>query len=380
MGATSKTETGRIATFVGARKAFELDEYAVPAPGPGAAIIRIERASICGSDLHIWRGEDPAIEQIAVTKGIALGHETVGHIARLGAGADKDAAGHALQEGDAVVFPYFTPCWDCRACATDRPHTCAQTLRTAVLKHADAAPHFVGGFADYLVVPRAATLVGLPDGLGVDDVIGANCAVAQALFALRQVGIKRGDRVAVQGAGGLGLFAVAGALAAGAERVIAIDAVPERLEAARALGATGVIDVREITDPKARVTAAKDLLGGPADVVVEVAGVPGVIAEGLRMLDRGGRYAEVGTITPDGDRLDMPASQLVQRNLSIVGVGLYHPEILVDVVELLAQLKGHPVLAGMTQGRRYALGSIDEAFKDLDATQDLARPVLDMTA
>jgi threonine dehydrogenase-like Zn-dependent dehydrogenase len=373
------TDTGRVANFAGARQPFGIEEYPIPEPQGEQALVRIERASICGSDLHFWRGEDPAVEHIATTQGLALGHETVGRVARLGEAGATDATGRVLAIGDPVIFPYFTPCFTCRACRADRPHMCPEAQRSAVLRHSDEPPHFVGGFGDYLVVPKASFLVVLPDGLGVDDVVGANCAAAQALFALERVGLVAGERVVVQGAGGLGLFAIAGARARGAESIVAIDAVGERLDAARAFGATGVVDVREIPDARDRVTAVRDHLGGGADVVVEVAGVRGVIAEGLRMLDRGGRYAEVGSITPDGDRIDLPAVQLVQRNIAIFGIGLYHPRILLEVVELLAALKGEPALAELIGGRRYPLERIDQAFADLDAHPGLARPTLDMT-
>jgi threonine dehydrogenase-like Zn-dependent dehydrogenase len=372
----SEQLTGRVARFRGARRPFEFEEYAVPEPTREELVVRIERASICGSDLHFWRGEDPLVEKVACARGLAFGHETVGRVAALGPDASVDAAGSELRQGDAVLFPYFRPCFECRLCRTDRPHLCAQASRTAVLKHTDEPPHFVGGFGDYLMLPKASLALRVPDDLGIDDVVGANCAAAQALFALERADLKPGERVVVQGAGGLGLFAIAGARARGAEEIIAVDALPERLEAARALGATHVLDVREMPESRDRVQAVRETLGGGADVVVEVAGVRGVIAEGLRMLDRGGRYAEVGSITPEADRIDLPAPLLIERNLTILGVGLYHPRTLGAVVDLLRELRGNPHIAGLTGSKRYPLERIDEAFADLDAAPGLGRPVL----
>src|SRR5919197_3954519 len=97
---------GRAAVFVGSGKPFEIREYPVPEPGPGAALVRISLANLCGSDLHVWRGElDPEKRGRALP--VHQGHEGTGRIAALGQGVTTDSNGEPLHEGDRVVFAYF---------------------------------------------------------------------------------------------------------------------------------------------------------------------------------------------------------------------------------------------------------------------------------
>jgi D-arabinose 1-dehydrogenase-like Zn-dependent alcohol dehydrogenase len=108
-------QIGRAVTFHGAGKPFEIKEYPVPEPGPGAALVRITLANVCGSDLHMWRGElDPAKRGRAVP--MHQGHEGTGYIAALGEGVTVDSDNQPLRVGDRVVFGYFFPCGRCKAC------------------------------------------------------------------------------------------------------------------------------------------------------------------------------------------------------------------------------------------------------------------------
>jgi len=371
-------ETGRVALFRGAGTPFELSDLPVPDPEPGAIIARLEYTSICGSDAHYWRGEDPVVEGLARQHGLVLGHETVGRVHALGDGVIEDALGHPLAEGDPVVFAYFRPCWDCRTCRLGRPHTC-QTAMLTLLRLPTEPPHFTGAFADFYHLPAGAWVLRLPDGMEPADAIGANCAVAQTTFALRRAGLQPDERVVIQGAGGLGLYAVAAARRMGAETIVAVDAVADRLDAASRLGATHVLDVSEVTDSRERVERVREMTGGGADVVMEVAGVPGVVAEGILMLERGGRYLELGQIVRGGDRIELPALALLTRNLSLTGVALYDPRVLEEVVDMLAELRGDPTLERLTRGRAYPLEQLDRAFEELAGHSDAVRPVIQLS-
>ena len=139
----------------------------------------------------------------------------------------------------------------------------------------------------------------MPDELPDALVAPVNCALAQVVYGLHQIRIWLGDTVVVQGAGGLGLYCVAVARDMGAGKIVAIDGVPERLDLARAFGADITIDIRDVADQAERVRLVREATGGHgADVCVEVAGVPGVVQEGLEMLRIGGRYLWMGNIVP----------------------------------------------------------------------------------
>ncbi len=110
--------TGRIAVLKAYGGDFELREYPVPDPEPGAILVRLTRAGVCGSDLHIWRGEMKEIYG-AAPRDLTFGHEMCGRIQRLGAGVTLDSAGQPLGEGDRVTFLYFFPCGRCPVCLRD---------------------------------------------------------------------------------------------------------------------------------------------------------------------------------------------------------------------------------------------------------------------
>jgi threonine dehydrogenase-like Zn-dependent dehydrogenase len=148
-------------------------------------------------------------------------------------------------------------------------------------------------------------------------------------------GLRQGDSVVIQGAGGLGLNAVAVARDMGAHTIIVIDRIPGRLELARAFGADHTINLDELTTPEKRITAVKDLTGGfGADVAADLVGYPDVIPEGIRMLRSGGTYLEIGNIAP-GNVFSYDATSLVRGNVRLVAMANYSPWALGEALAFL---------------------------------------------
>lgn len=280
---------------------MEITTFEVRPPAPGEVLVRITMASICGSDLHMWRGEVPWFQK---TPGIQ-GHEMVGVVEQLGEGRQTDSLGRPLRPGDRVAYAYFIPCGECPSCIAG-VSGCPNRYRARSPYTADERP-FLGAYADYYYVSQGQWIFRVPNDLPDDLVAPINCAVAQIVYGLHQVSVWLDDTVVVQGAGGLGLYTVAIARDMGAGRVIAIDGVPERLALARAFGADAVIDIHETSAPDARVQAVRGLTDGQgADLCVEVAGVPGVVQEGIEMLRVGGRYLWMGNIVPGAEARIVP--------------------------------------------------------------------------
>lgn len=355
---------GTIAVFTGAGKPFELRRYPVPEPGPGEVLIKIERCDLCGSDLHMWRGEAD-LADFGVSWAVALGHEMVGRVAALGAGVGDDAAGASLREGDRAVWSYHFPCGRCRACLRGQANACpAGPAR--MMTPVDRPPHFYGGFAQYYLLPSGGTLLRAPEGLDDGALAPLNCALAQVVFGLGEAGLRLGEAVVVQGCGGLGLFACAVAKEMGAHPVVAVDRIPERLALARRFGADEVIDASAIGDPRRRVAEVMRLTDAwGADVVVEVAGVPEVVPEGIRMLARYGRYLEIGNIAPRRTYKADP-SLLVGANRRIIGCSFYRPETLRVALDFLVRTAGrYPY--GEILSHTFPLEKIDDAFAAADA-------------
>jgi threonine dehydrogenase-like Zn-dependent dehydrogenase len=351
---------GRAAVFPGPGKPFELREYPVPEPDEQDLVVKVSRTNICGSDIHMWRGE-AGVQDFGFNYDMILGHEMVGTVVSRGKKRRTDSVGRGLKEGDRVVFTYYISCNKCRACHRGDQHMCVQAMTTPI-RPCMGPPHFVGGFADYYYVSGQQSIFKVPDTVSDSAVAGANCALSQVLHGISLAGVNTGDAVVVQGAGGLGLYACAVARSMGAQLVIAVDSVPERLEMAQKFGADHVINIQEIDDPRARVKEIKKHTGQwGADLVVEVAGVPEAVPEGIRMLGRGGTYLEMGNIRPRQTFKTDP-SIITGGNLSILGVSYYPAETLRRAVDFLDREQDRFPFEDLVS-HTYELHEIQEAFE-----------------
>lgn len=359
---------GRIARFDEPGKPFEIQTVTLPEVGPGEILVRVLRANICGSDVHAWHGTF-ATRGLGGQLPTVLGHEMVGAVAALGAGVSRDSNGKPLSEGTRVVFPYFYCCHTCRNCLAGRRNACLN-LKMAMLGRADEPPYFVGGYGDYYLLPAGAVAYVVPDSVSDDIAAGANCALSQVMYGLERVDLQLGEHVVVQGAGALGLYAIAVAKARGAANVIAIDGVSERLELAAAFGADTVLDLNEISTPKDRAKAVRGLTDGHgADVVVEVVGHPSAIEEGLQMLGQFGRYVEIGNINV-GQTFAFDPSRFVFSNKTMVGVSLYDPAVLSRALTFLERQQQALPFERLAAAS-YALDDINEAFTAADGKRDI---------
>ena len=338
----------------------EIREYEVPEPEPGAVLTEVEQANVCGSELHIWRGFHPEVKE-----GV-LGHEAVCRIAELGDGVETDFAGRPVEEGDLIAPAYFLTCRRCPACQEGQFHLCENVYRHWS-KPPEEPPHFHGTFATHYYVHPGQYFYRLPEGLDPGIAAAANCALSQMLFGLDQVGVDDGDTVVVQGAGGLGLNALAVATERGAETVV-VEGVDGRIDRARAFGADHVVDFRTFDTVDARVERVRELTDGVgADVGVEVAGVPDAFAEGVRLLRDGGRFLEVGNVNP-GHTTEFDPGTLTRKAVTIVPVIRYDPWYLRRALEFLADHAEEYPYADLVDAH-FDLVDVDEALQRSDSRE-----------
>jgi threonine dehydrogenase-like Zn-dependent dehydrogenase len=345
---------GRIVAFAEPGR-FEMHEVPVPGPEPGAILVRVSMAGICGSDLHVWRGEIP-------NAGMAAGHEMVGRVAELGAGVTSDSLGRPLREGDRITYPYFYPCRRCPVCLRGDFAACPnERARRPVAE----APHFTGAYADYYYLRPGHHVFAVPDELSDEMVTPVNCALAQVIYALERAGLRTGDAFVTQGAGGLGLNAIAVARSMGARPIVAIDGLPGRLDLARRFGADETILLGDFPEAQGRIERVRSLTGGyGADVVADFVGMAAVLPEGVQMVRNGGTYLEVGNISP-ADEVAFRPNLLVRTNKRIVGVLHYNPWVIPAALDFLVRERHHYPFHEIIS-HRFPLAEIDAAFEQCE--------------
>src|SRR6187397_2312835 len=267
-GTPAATEVMRAAVFHGPND-IRVAEVPRPHPGPGEAVIRVTLTTICGTDVHILKGEYP------VRPGLVVGHEPVGVIDELGAGV----TGYYI--GQRVLVGAITPCGQCSACLSGTLSQCGHGEGFEALGGWRFGNTIHGAQAEYLIVPAAqANLAKIPDGL-TDEQVGLLADIASTgISGAESGGIRIGDTVAVFAQGPIGLCATAGAKLMGAALVIGIDRNPTRLETARRMGADEVVDARECDV----VAEVRRLSGGGVDVAIEALGEQTTFEMALRVL------------------------------------------------------------------------------------------------
>ena len=341
---------------------FELTELPTPPVEPGGILVKISSAGICGSDLHYWRGEMKPIVR-GKPGPVILGHEMAGVVDTLGEGVTTDSMGRPLKEGDRVVYTYHFPCRRCYICLRGELNHCPDRFRFRA--SVEEYPYCDGGFAEYYYLHPGHFVVKVPDELPDEVAAAANCAVSQVIYALNQGGVRMGDSVVVQGAGGLGINATAAAREMGASPVIVIDGQENRLELARQCGADYTIDIKEYATPQSRVDRVKQITDGwGADVVLEVVGYPQVVEEGLDMLRKGGTFIETGNIGA-GSNVTLDMSKILWGITRIVPTAHYDPYTLPVALDFLVRTKDkYPLTKVMSH--RFPLDRIMEAFQQAE--------------
>jgi threonine dehydrogenase-like Zn-dependent dehydrogenase len=284
---TSLPDTMR-ATVFRAPGDIRVEEVARPTAGPGEAVIRITATTICGTDIHIVKGEYP------VRPGLVIGHEPVGQIVELGAGV----SGYEI--GQRVLVGAITPCGQCNACLSGFRSQCGHGSGSEALGGWRFGNTINGAQAEYLLVPAAqANLAPIPDGLSDEQVVLLADIASTGFSGAESGGVKIGDAVVVFAQGPIGLCATAGARLMGASLIIGVDSDPVRLDMSRRMGADVALDFTQVDV----VDEVKRLTGAGADVTIEALGTQGTFENALRCLRPGGTLSSLGVYS---GKLQMP--------------------------------------------------------------------------
>ena len=258
---------------------IRVEDVPRPRPGVGEAVIRVTLTTICGTDLHIVRGEYP------VKPGLVIGHEPVGVIDEIGPGL----AGYAV--GDRVLVGAITPCGQCRACLSGHLSQCGHGQGYEAVGGWRFGNTINGAQAEYLLVPNAqANLAVIPAELSDEQVVLLADIASTGFSGAESGGIRIGDAVAVMAQGPIGLCATVGARLMGAALIIGVDGDESRRAMAKRLGADVTLDPHAV-DVAAEV---RRLTGGGVDVAIEALGAQETFENALRCLRPGGTVSSLG--------------------------------------------------------------------------------------
>ncbi|MFL9901280.1 zinc-binding dehydrogenase [Paraburkholderia fungorum] len=311
---TAVPEFSRAAVLREFKAPLRIEEVPVPRETEvGAALVKIEMCSICGTDVHLWQGS----LSLKVNLPVIIGHEMVGRVIRAGAGVATDSVGTPLKVGDRIVYTH-TSCGGCFFCTTARKPTLCTNRRAYMYENIEHAPYLLGGFSEYgYVLPQAGRLR-VPDSVPNELASLSSCALRSVMNAFSQLGeIEPTETVLIQGAGPLGLLATANARVRGAKKIIVVGSPAPRLEMARLFGADVCIPVEGTTPEERMASVLAETEGRGADIVMEFTGVPAAFAEGLALARKGGRYLVVGQLGEAATTVQ--PSMIVKKNLQVIG-------------------------------------------------------------
>ena len=278
-----------LAARVLAPEVLEVTPQERPAPGPGEVLIAVERAGVCGTDVHIVEGDYPLTRFPLVP-----GHELAGTVVEVGEAVRR------AHVGERVTVDPNVPCLACPECRRNAFNHCEDMSIVGVNRD--------GGFASYLVVPERAVYP-------VGDLSPAAAALVEplacVLWGLKRARVEPGARALVFGAGPMGCLLLQALRFAGAATVAVVDKVPYRLEVARELGATETVPA----DDRAAVAR---LAQGGFDLVVDATGVPAVLQGALAYARAGGTVWSFG-VAPAEARIEVSPFELFRRDLTLFG-------------------------------------------------------------
>jgi succinate semialdehyde reductase (NADPH) len=334
-----------------------------PEPRAGEVRVRVAACGVCHSDLHVAKGD------LKFPAPAVLGHEISGIVDSLGPGVT------GLTLGQRVVSSFIMPCGRCPQCDRGRDDLCETYFAMNRAKgtlydgetrlyRPDGTPvamNMMGGLAELAIVP-ATDVFPLPARLPLEESCILGCAIMTAYGAMKNAAeLRRGQSVAVIGAGGLGSNVIQLARAFGAGEVIAVDVRDDKLEAARSMGATRTVN------------AAKGETAGPVDVAIECLGRPETVVQAFAMTKDGGTTVVLG-VAPTGATAPIEITRLVRRGIRIVGsFGCRVRTDMPEVVRLAAE-GAIDVAASIT--RRYRLDQVQDAYDAMTRGEIVGRAIV----
>ncbi len=338
-----------------------VEELAMAAPARGEVKVRLRACAICHSDMHWLHGD------FGGELPLVVGHEAAGEVVELGPGVAD------LRGGERVVVSLLRSCGRCRYCSLGAPHLCdfdfALIQESRLQNQRGECVHHgvkVAGFAEYCIVDQSQ-VVPIPAELPLDRACLLACGVITGLGAVQNTAkLRPGESAVVIGCGGVGINAIQGAAMLGASRVIAVDLLPYKREAARQFGATDTLDGAQ--DDLA--DAVRDLTNGyGADYVFVTVGSIAAMEQAFTLIRKGGAVVLVGM--PGFETARLPVRPFILGEGRVLASWMGSTRLAVDVPRLAQQYLAGQLRLDELVTRRYPLSEINEALAEAEAGRAL---------
>lgn len=350
--------SGRVAMLTGARK-IEVKEYGLPPIGDDEILLKVEGSGVCGTDVHEYKGDPFGLCPVV------LGHEGTGEIIAAGKNVTHDFTGKPVAVGDKLVT-CIIPCGKCPSCINTpgRTNMCDAIGIYGLMP--DDKYHFNGYFGDYVIVRKGSTFFNVSD-LDLDSrlLVEPFTVAVHALERAKSTGLLRFDTtVLIQGCGPIGLCVLSVVRAMGVEKIIAVDSSAKRLEVAKELGASYLININDYKTPEEEIAAVKAVSDGlGAEFAFQCTGVPAAAALLWRLVRRGGGLCELGFFVNNGDCTINPHLDLCNKEVTAVGSWVYTPQDYPITFAFLKRANGMGLPIKQLITHRFPLDQMNEAME-----------------
>jgi len=329
-----------------------IEEKELPSLENGQVLVRITASGVCGSDVHMWKGEDPRTPLPLI-----LGHEGVGVVEEV-KGEKKDIFADKIKPGDFIIWDRGVTCGNCYFCVVKRESSlCPNRKVYGIIRD--------GCYATHLILLKETKIIKVEEKINPAILTPASCSGATTAHTIELCDISEGDTIIIQGPGPMGIFALTFAQERGADKVIVVgtDEDKERLRLCSEFGVAKTLNISETSFEERLSYIKEETKGLGADVVIDCTGSPYAIEEGLKMTAPGGTYTLPGVATPIGSIPISFYEDVARKNIRIQGVWVSDTSHLYQAVKLVLSKK-YPFEKLITH--RFKLEEATEALKVVD--------------
>lgn len=317
------------------RKDLVPKEIEIPELQDGEVLVKMEAAGVCGSDVHMWKGEDPR-----TPLPIILGHEGVGKIVKI-KGEKFTVDGKKLNVDDRILWNRGVTCNECYACKVlKNPSLCENRKVYGINVSCAEKPYLNGCYSEYIILKSKTDIFQVDEYLDPAILVTASCSGATVAHGFDMIDTNLiGKSVVIQGPGPLGAYSVAFAKELGATNIIVIGGSETRLKLCREFGATMTLNRHDLSKEQRYEEIMKITDNRGADLVVEAVGVKGVVEEGLKLVAKGGTYLTMGYAQPAGKEEVDFYIDIVNKNIKVQGVWVSDTKHTKQAMDLVIQNK-----------------------------------------